>query len=167
VSSGADLKEPDSMGECSPSVTFVQLNDSWHAEPNAPDPVAEVLHGDIHLYFRFYKQTFGRSGKTTRGHLIFHDCQAWRLGLTNDEGWYAGQCRYSSLAPKWGEFYEISGQDGIGEQPTDWHRITPVLTVGRHFLFYFRDETFEAIARDWTFERNDSRFWASDSRNRQ
>ena len=83
------------------------------------------------------------------GTLSFPNCRAWRLGPTNDEGWYMGQCRYSHLAPAWGEFYEIVGEDDLRDAPDDWSRMAG--TGNRHFLFYFRDETFECIASDWQY----------------
>jgi hypothetical protein len=33
--------------------------------------------------------------------LTFTGARQWRLGPTNDEGWYRGQCRYVGIAPKW------------------------------------------------------------------
>lgn len=77
----------------------------------------------------------------------------WRLGAVNDEGWYTGQCRYSKIAPNWGEFYELLGEDDLRFKPTDWHALAPLISGQRHFIFYFRDETFECIAADWMFER--------------
>lgn len=84
-----------------------------------------------------------------RSVLTFEDCDKWRLGPTNDEGWYAGQCRYSRIAPRWGEFYEIIGTDDLKDLPDDW--IVPAVrgNGSRHFLFYFRDETFECLASNW------------------
>lgn len=73
------------------------------------------------------------------------------MGDTNDEGWYRGQCRYSRIAPAWGEFYEIEGPDPLRDVPSDWHMLSPIVERTRHFLFYFRDETFECLAADWRF----------------
>jgi hypothetical protein len=88
-----------------------------------------------------------------KGCLTFAGCSMWRLGATNDEGWYAGQCRYSKAAPAWGEFYELLGEDDQRFKPADWHKLTVVTSEQRHFLFYLRDETFECFATEWTFER--------------
>lgn len=88
-----------------------------------------------------------------RAELIFSNCAKWRLGATNDEGWYRGQCRYSEIAPAWGEFYEISGDDPRRDAPKDWREISPLQPAHRHFLFYLRDQTFECIAADWRLVR--------------
>ncbi|MBU3972721.1 MAG: hypothetical protein KKE42_02845, partial [Alphaproteobacteria bacterium] len=84
--------------------------------------------------------------------LTFAGCTRWRLGLTNDHGWFGGQCRYSGIAPAWGEFYEIVDDDPVRDAPDDWRVEGSDKPSGRHFLFYLRDETFECMADDWRFE---------------
>ncbi|QGM47682.1 hypothetical protein [Methylocystis heyeri] len=88
-----------------------------------------------------------------KGCLTFEECSIWRLGSTNDEGWHAGQCRYSKAAPAWGEFYELLGEDDQRLKPTDWRELTTLMPEKRHFLFYLRDSTFECFAAEWRFER--------------
>ncbi len=85
------------------------------------------------------------------GILRFSGCRRWRLGETNDTGWSRGQCRYSKLAPDWGEFYELVGHDPLRDLPDDWHEMAALDGTERHFLFYLRDETFECLAVDWSF----------------
>lgn len=98
--------------------------------------------------------TEGLSGG--RSQLIFLNCEQWRLGSTNDEGWYRGQCRYSNLVPEWGEFYEIKGCDPLAKKPIDWHVIEKKhFSTSRHFLFYLRDSTFECFAESWILAPND------------
>jgi hypothetical protein len=86
------------------------------------------------------------------GQLRFVSCRRYRLGSTNDEGWYRGQCRFSGLARSWGEFYEIAGDLRLSECPQDWIEVGPGPDNPRHFLFYFRDQTFECDAVGWSFE---------------
>jgi len=43
------------------------------------------------------------------GQIVFNNCWRYRLGGTNDEGWYLGQCRFNKIAPAWGQFYKVSG----------------------------------------------------------
>lgn len=132
-------------------MSFVHLNHGWNAEPNAPEPRTEQRGSDVLLYFLLNAFVFKQFDVEDRGIIRFVRCARYRLGGTNDEGWYRGQCRYSSLAPDWGEFYEIIGPDPLRGQPADW------VTIGdsaraRHFLFYFRDDTFECISDNWRFE---------------
>lgn len=133
--------------------TFVQLNHGWNAEPNAPDPRVRVNGSDVTLQFLLNPFQF-EAGKDERGLLTFRGCSEWRLGSTNDEGWYLGQCRYSRIAPTWGEFYEIRGHDPLAHESTDWKMTDRADPGKRHFLFYLRDETFECFADEWAFSRS-------------
>lgn len=132
---------------------FKQLNDGWNAYPNGSDSAAESV-GDL-LTFRFELNPFMFEDveEGDEAILIFSKCSRWRLGKTNDEGWFRGQCRYSGVAPSWGEFYEIIGDDAVRDVPDDWRVIGADVSSGRHFLFYLKDETFECMADDWRFER--------------
>jgi hypothetical protein len=135
--------------------TFLKLNHDWNAEPNAPAPEIEQSGSAIVLRFYLNHQIYPRFVEEDVGALIFVGCRRWRLGPTNDEGWYTGQCRYSGIAPKWGEFYEVIGNDPVRDAPDDWHRIGPEANHDRHFLFYLRDHTFECMAADWSFQHDE------------
>lgn len=133
-------------------LSFRKLNEGWNAEPNAPWPRAAISGQDVLLRFLLNPFRFTSFAEEDEGILRFKNCAQYRLGATNDEGWSRAQCRYSELAPSWGEFYEIAGPDPHLMQPTDWKMARGAPTSSRHFLFYFRDETFECIAAEWTFE---------------
>jgi len=132
--------------------TFHQLNHGWNAEPNAPEPKVEVQAGDVVVTFLLNPFQFPQFSPDDLGRIRFLSCLRYRLGATNDEGWYRGQCRFSNLAPRWGEFYEVKGDLRLGECPDDWVKVSQAAGHARHFLFYFRDETFECDAEDWRFE---------------
>ncbi|HET8922837.1 MAG TPA: hypothetical protein VFN26_07540 [Candidatus Acidoferrum sp.] len=132
--------------------TFIHLNNGWNAEPNAPEPKVRVERQDIILYFWLNFMIYSHITEGDRGFLRFKECERYRLGSTNDEGWHRGQCRYSKIAPEWGEFYEITGDDPLKFSPEDWIVLPEAASGRRHFLFYFRDNTFECIAADWHFE---------------
>jgi hypothetical protein len=138
--------------EVTPLPSFIKLNDGWNAEPNSPSPVATVVGLDVNLEFVLNHMKFPAFTEEEKGILRFSDVVKFRIGPTNDEGWYRGQCRYSELAPSWGEFYEILGADPVAEEPLDWKVLDTSQRATRHFLFYFRDNTFEAICAGWTFE---------------
>lgn len=131
--------------------TFVKLNDSWNAEPNDPGEKVTIEGDTVTLTFVLNPWAYV-AGEGQRGHLTFAASKRWRLGPTNDESWFRGRCRYSKIAPAWGEFYEIIGPDSAIDQPEDWVEIHSNNAGQRHFLFYLRDNTFECIARDWSFE---------------
>ena len=104
----------------STALSFRKLNEGWNAEPNAPWPRVATSGHDVLLRFLLNPFQFPTFAEEDQGVLRFKDCTWYRLGATNDEGWYRGQCRYSALAPSWGEFYEISGSDPHLMDPTDW-----------------------------------------------
>jgi hypothetical protein len=129
--------------------TFKKLNSDWNAEPNAPDPRVRVADRTLYLTFVLNSFQFPFEEGSV-GELVFHNCWRYRLGPTNDEGWYSAQCRFSQLAPAWGEFYEVEGDLLLGHQ-LSWTSLGPPSPSSRHFLFYLRDETFECDADDWSF----------------
>jgi hypothetical protein len=133
--------------------TFKRLNEGWNAEPNAPEAEVAVIGSTVQLTFLLNPWAY-EAEEDEKGCLTFDQCSTWRLGSTNDEGWYAGDCRYSNTAPAWGEFYELLGEDDQRLKPADWHELTPCTPEQRHFLFYLRDNTFECFAAGWTFQRN-------------
>jgi hypothetical protein len=126
---------------------FIKINDGWNAEPNAPSPVVTRSGDDIVLGFGLNPFRFKQFSAGDRGRLIFRRCWRYRLGGTNDEGWYLGQCRFSKIAPAWGEFYEVLGDLKLESAPHDWVVVRPEPQPAvKHFLFYLRDQTFECDA---------------------
>jgi hypothetical protein len=129
--------------------TFARLNEDWNAEPNAPDVRVAIEAHDVLLSFHMNPHQFPAFQLGDRGTIRFSNCWRFRLGATNDEGWDRGQCRFSRLAPAWGEFYEIGGDLRLGELSQPWTILGQVPSQSRHFLFYLRDSTFECDATDW------------------
>lgn len=126
---------------------FVKLNDGWNAEPNAPAPVVARLGNDVVLEFRLNPFQFKKFSKGDRARLVFRNSWRYRLGGTNDQGWYLGQCRFSKVAPAWGEFYEVQGDLKLESSPDGWVVLGPEPHApAKHFLFYLRDQTFECDA---------------------
>lgn len=131
---------------------FIKLNENWNAEPNAPYPSVSIQGADLRLWFLLNPFMYEQFKEGDFGTLTFKNCWRYRLGWTNDEGWSRGQCRFSNLAPKWGEFYEIKGDILLSKSPEDWHVIGPPIPESRHYLFYFRSDTFECDAESWSLE---------------
>lgn len=134
-----------------PPPTFIRLNQGWNAEPVCPAPEFWTQDGTLHMRLILNHYAFPAFQKDDQGILRFGNCSRYRLGETNDEGWYQNQCRYRQAAPDWGEFYELTGPDPLRDQPDDWITLTPDADAMRHFLFYMKDETFECMASDWSF----------------
>jgi len=132
---------------------FTKLNADWNAEPNAPMPALRVEGTSLVITFFLNHQMHKQFSDWDRGELVFSNCSRYRLGATNDEGWDRGQCRFSSRAPAWGEFYELRGDLLLDRCPQDWVWVGHSgAMAARHFLFYFRDETFECDAEGWSFK---------------
>lgn len=131
--------------------TFVQLNHGWNADPNSPNPRISVDSSSVLITFYVNAYKFPQLAEGTKAILRFKNCQRYRLGATNDEGWYLGQCRFSGMAPAWGEFFAVSGESGLLLAPVDWVLLASGghADSARHHLFYFKDETFECVAEDW------------------
>jgi len=126
---------------------FVKLNDGWNAEPNSPRPAVSRSGDDLILTFLLNPYQFKQFSQGDGGKLVFRNCWRYRLGGTNDEGWYRGQCRFSGVAPAWGEFYEVQGDLKLESSLNDWVVLGPEPQApAKHFLFYLRDETFECDA---------------------
>lgn len=127
---------------------FTKLNHEWNADPNAPMPEASLAGTDLVLSFRLNTYQFPQFRASEIGYLHFHGAWRCRFGVINDEGWYLGQCRFSKLAPEWGEFYEVHDDLRLN----DWHTLRGPPKESKHYLFYFRDEEFECDASGFTFE---------------
>ena len=129
---------------------FTQLNHGWNAEPNAPHIDVDVDGTMLTLSFLANPWQFPEfvDGQIIR--LRFADVWRYAIGDVNHEGWYRGQCRFSKLAPRWGEFYEVSGDLRLNQFDAEWHVVSELPSNNlRHFLFYFRDENFECDAGSW------------------
>jgi len=128
--------------------TFTRLNEGWNAHPN--DAGIRLDHNGQRLVAHMKPNPYvdRQYDKIPEIIVSFESCSKYRVTPVNDEGWYRGQCRFSGLAPSWGEFYEISGNTRDDMDPTPW------IDLGgkgaRHFHFYLRDEALEVKAQDWS-----------------
>jgi hypothetical protein len=135
------------------ATTFTKLKEGWNGAPNGDDPQVVIDGQNLFFEFRLNDLMYPKYKNAEKGILRFSNCWRYRLGSTNDEGWFRGQCRFSRLAPAWGEFYEVKGDlilDFKGE-PLEWITLASEVNYRRHFLFYLRDQTFECDAKDWDF----------------
>jgi hypothetical protein len=147
----------------------LELGQGWAAEPNAPDPEVSVAASSVDVRFRSYRPVrdakpsgifkalnlFSKAGPRfdeAWSTLSFIGCTRWRWDETNDHKWYEvdGHGRYSGIAPDWGKFYELIGHDPIRDA-VPWETIRADTANSRHFLYYFRDETLEFMAEEWSF----------------
>lgn len=134
------------------AIEFVKLNEGWNAEPNSPDEKVSIEGADLTLEFTVNPWAYDGFRERERLRIVFRSCSRYRLGPTNDEGWYRGQCRFGQLAPAWGEFYLVRGESDEVCEATDWVTISDS-TGAKHYLFYLRDCTFECKADAYELHR--------------
>jgi len=137
-----------------PTILYTKLSEGWNAEPNAPFEQIEIVHTEVRLRFYLNHMLYKQFQEEDVGIVTFTGCSRWRQGIDNDYAFFHQQpsSRYCRLLPKWREFYELAGEDPLRDQPKDWSRIgSETVASARHFLFYFRDSSFEFIAGDWSF----------------
>ena len=140
---------------------FTKLNVGWNADPNVPLPEAQAEGDTVILEFRANPYQYPSFAVGERIRVLFRG--VWRYGFStlNDEGWYLGQCRFGKRAPKWGEFYEVSGDLMLDGCEVEWEYLSDEHRPGtRHFLFYFRDYTFECDASSWEILTWPNVWWA-------
>jgi len=131
-------------------MTYEKLNDNWNAEPNAPQPEIMLLGEKLLLFFYMNYMLYPQYDEEDIGMLCFSQVQKYRLGPENDEGYYKGKYRYTNDELPWGEFYRISDDNIENEAIDDW-KINDIRNSGyNHYIFLFRDNTFETIAEDWS-----------------
>ncbi|MBQ8836947.1 MAG: hypothetical protein IJ002_05520 [Clostridia bacterium] len=132
---------------------FERINLGWNAEPNSPhlqvlmdgnNVVVEFVLYAIHKYKGFQESAKAR--------ITFKECVQYRVGAPNDEGFYVyGQSRFKKYEVQWGEFYQVHN--------SNWQNDFPDAVVTgiagertNHYLFYFKDETFECISSSYEIE---------------
>lgn len=133
---------------------YKKLNDNWNAEPNAPYPKISIINNKLIVEFYLNPFIFKNISEGQKGRLTFINCNIYRLGSTNDEGFYKNQFRYSPRDIPWGEFYLLLNSDWANSFPEDKIILNSRLKSDdlKHYLFFFRDNTFECIAESYNFE---------------
>lgn len=145
---------------------YVKLNLDWDPEPNAPYEQLLSLGSQLLLFFRLNWMVHEGVSETEAGLLVFHNVEQFRLGSTNDEGYYRGQFRFGPNDLPWGAFYKIQISDARPGEINDWKATGESFKNKNHYLLFFKDRTFEAQATAFDFHiiRNESNFVASTSR---
>ena len=133
-------------------ISFEQLNLDWNAEPNAPEVEISVYDNKVTVEFFLNAFKYKQFSEEDKAKLTFYNCHQYRFGAPNDEGFYSyNQSRYKKYGVKWGEFYLVHNSDWEDNFPN------PIIVGEKsenlnHYLFYFKDETFECIAENYSVE---------------
>jgi len=134
------------------STVFKQLNTDWNAQPDSSNTRVTVNDNEVVLAFYMNAFQFPEFREDDIGYLRFSNPWRYRVGTVSAEDFYRGTCRFSRLAPAWGEFYEVSGDLLLKKCPDDWTEVGPRTETQKHFLFYFRDEEIEIDAESWMLQ---------------
>lgn len=131
---------------------YRKLNIDWNAEPNAPGVKLQVNENEIKLEFLLNPFAYDNVSEKDKGELIFNDCFKYSFNSCNDEGYFLGQYRYKNDQLPWGEFYELQ-HDWEKDFHPDFRMLNSQIKKDglRHFIFFFRDNTFECVAKDFKF----------------
>lgn len=133
------------------NIKFIKLNTNWDIAPNAPMEEITVKQNDVELEFLTnYNLKLNFKSADEYILLTFKDCLQYRYGEPNDEGFNIyGESRFVQYGVEWGHFYLVENSNWKNYFP----EAIPVSLQNeqglKHFLIYFRDATFECIARDY------------------
>lgn len=133
---------------------YIKLNNNWDAEPSVPFPTIKIVDRTLKLSFVLNHFIHKNISDGAIGELTFKDCLMYRLGSPNDEGFFLNQFRFTSKDIPWGGFYELFESNWKDAFPNDKIFVAQELKNSpllHHFLLFFRDETFECIAKSWDF----------------
>ena len=132
---------------------YEKLNKRWNAEPNAPNLQIEKGEGYVELTFDLNPFVFDYIDEGDKGVIEFIEVQSFYKGTMNDEGYFAGNHRYSNEQLPWGEYYELYDSNWKNTFPEKAIILNANLSKSelRHFIFFLRDEEIECLATDYSF----------------
>ena len=126
-------------------IDFVQINTGWNAHSVSPEIELSVEGIDLVMDVFLNHFVFDNIKEGDKARIRFKNCVEYSLNTCNDEGYFYGQYRTNPNELPWGEFYEIkSGLDKNFPNPIT--KIQNDSKDRRHYIFFFKDETFECLA---------------------
>lgn len=130
-----------------------RLTTDWNAEPNVPDVKLSVDDNIVTLDFYLNAFRYTRFKEDDRAKLKFKNCHKYSFNTMNDEGYYMGQYRYKDIDLPWGEFYKLNS-DWRVDFPVKHEVLSDVTDPFKlnHYIFFFRDNTFECVAESYEIE---------------
>jgi hypothetical protein len=136
-------------------MNYTQITTDWNADPNAPEVQLTVNNNSVTLEFYLNYFLFDNFQEGDKAKLTFNQCYKYALNGMNDEGYFQQQYRYRDNELPWGEFYKLE---------TNWEKDFPMKhrvlyskidkQKLNHYIFFFKDNTFECVAQDFQLEFN-------------
>jgi hypothetical protein len=138
-------------------VEYRRFNDKWNADPNAPEPFLKVNGTNLVLEFFLNFRLDDQFKEGEKGTLVFYNCHKYSFTTMNDEGYLLGKHRYKNADLPWGNFYLLRTDT---EKEFDINAIVVNPKIGTrgllHYIFFFKDNTFECLSEFYSFSKNDS-----------
>jgi len=132
-------------------IDFIQLSNNWNAHPVSPEVNLQIVGENLIMEIYLNHYMFDSFVEGDKACITFENSYKYSLNSCNDEGYYYGQYRINWKQLEWGEFYEIiSGLDR--KLPKPIVQLSDDSDNKRHFLFFFKDETFECLADNYKVE---------------
>jgi hypothetical protein len=132
-------------------IDYVQITTDWNADPVSPEIDLKVNGIDLIMDIYLNNYRFDQYKEGDKVKIRFKNCAEYSLNTCNDEGFYYGQYRIKPTELEWGEFYEI--KKGLDRNlPNPIVQITNDNSDKKHFIFFFKDETFECLASEYDLE---------------
>ncbi|WP_421813555.1 hypothetical protein [Flagellimonas sp.] len=136
--------------------TYIKLNLDFDAEPNAPGP--EILINDSTLILKFLLNPFlwENVKDDEQAELHFIDTLKYRLGGPGSDN-FKDFRYYDKDIDNYG-FYQINDSNWMRDFPSDEKVVSKVgyssfKSNYKHYVFFFRDNTFECVAEGFKFVR--------------
>ena len=135
---------------------FKKLNNDFDADPNAPDPKIGLLGNHVVLSFFLNSFLWDNVSEGERGTLTFLNCLQYRLGKPDSDSY--PKYRYYQPDIAYYDFYMVENSKWIEDFPFDKkiHNSSVLDEFERslhHYIFFFRDNTFECVATGHSFGR--------------
>ncbi|MBL7869463.1 MAG: hypothetical protein JNM71_15715 [Flavobacterium lindanitolerans] len=135
---------------------FKKLNNDFDADPNAPDPKISLLGNHVVLSFSLNSFLWDNVSEGETGTLTFLNCLQYRLGKPDSDSYH--RYRYYQSDVEYFDFYLVENSTWIKDFPIDKKiHNSSILNEFRsklkHFVFFFRDNTFECVATGYSFGR--------------
>ena len=127
---------------------FKQLNTDWNAHPNGPDPEVSVIGSNVTISFFLNNYLYNQFKEDDKGVLTFKNCSRYSFNSMNDEGYYMGKYRFKHTALPWGYFYLLTDADTNFSKEIMLDSSIEKEALN-HYIFFFRDNTFECMAEDF------------------
>ena len=132
-------------------IDYFQITSGWNADPVSPEIELQIIDNGLTMEIFVNHLIFDDFEEGDKARITFENCSIYSLNHCNDEGYFDGQYRTNPNELPWGEFYEIkSGLDRRFPEPIT--ELKKDLQHQRHFVFFFKDETFECLASSYMIE---------------